>query len=985
MMRSLQWMMLMLGLMAVSNSRALDPAHHVSEYTVTGWTMEDGLPHNLVFALAQDDEGYLWIGSWEGAARFNGRSFTAFDERKLTDVPLIGVRAILHDQDGALLFGTAQHGIVRYAKGEWSTLEPTVEKSLRVVSMLRARDGSLWIGTDRSVLQLWPDGRLETVAEGELPYGVVFSLLERENGDVLIGSEHGLFKFHKGRLERLGHDLRLPAAAIRAMVQRRNGNLIVAGNGGAFVITPSAQVQKIMERSVESLLEDRNDTLWLGISGGGLARWDQGRMQVIDDSLGLHGRNSQALIEGRDGLLWVGTTNGLFRINDAPAFGLDKTRGLGDNYPRTILRHHDTMYVGHANGLDLWRGDVFEPIELGGDTSVLALASARDGGLWIGTYDRGVLYLPNDDHRKVSSRVIDEGLPSRHVRALAETSDGSLWIGTTAGLVRRRRDGGLRSVEDLPSHTGSFVRGISAARDGGLWISLANGLMRWSPDERMQRWESGDNFPGIGAFDVLETENGDAWIGTDHGLLRMRGGEFRMYDRSRGLPNDTLLRVLQDRQGAMWLCSSRGAFRVDFSQFDELDRGVRDRLSVDVVDHASGMPSSQCNGASGPAGDLDAVGRIWFPTALGVAVIDPIAVAARSKVRVPILIEGVQADTKALARAEQHVLAASVNRVVVHYVGLNLRDPRGVRYRYRMTGFEDEWVDAGNDLDAVYTNLPPGVLRFEVQAAMAPVDWAHVKDLSTAVVEFRRIPPFWRQPWFYVALPFILLALSVVMFLWVSMRASRRQRQLATLVDARTQELSQANEALQQAWRDRESLVKQMAWQASHDALTGLPNRAASDARLRDAVFEAGASGQPLTVALLDIDYFKKVNDTHGHAVGDAVLRHVAGAVKQYVEGQGVDVARYGGEEFLFVLTDRTLEDSAHLMRGLLVELASRAVALADGGSISCTASVGVAQWQSGQTASRVVLAADKRLYLAKRSGRNRVVDHDPPDPNTAT
>ncbi|HET9049333.1 MAG TPA: diguanylate cyclase [Chiayiivirga sp.] len=984
-MRVLQCLLLLLGLMVVSDSRALDPDHHVSEYTVTGWTMEDGLPHNLVFALAQDDEGYLWIGSWEGAARFNGRSFTAFDERKLKDVPLIGVRTILHDQDGALLFGTAQHGIVRYAKGEWSKLEPTVEKSLRVVSMLRARDGSLWIGTDRSVLQLWPDGRLETVAEGELPYGVVFSLLERENGDMLIGSEHGLFEFHDGRLQALSQRLHLPATAVRAMVQRRNGNLIVAGNGGAFVITPSAQVQRIMERSVESLLEDRDDSLWLGISGGGLARWHQGRVQVIDEALGLHGRNSQALIEGRDGLLWVGTTNGLFRINDAPAFGLDKTRGLGDNYPRTILRHHDTMYVGHANGLDLWRGDVFEPIDLGGDVSVLALASARDGGLWIGTYDRGVLYLPDDERRVVSAKAIVEGLPSRHVRALAETADGSLWIGTTAGLVRRRADGSVQDVEDLPGHTGSFVRGISAARDGGLWISLANGLMHWSPDERMQRWVADENFPGIGAFDVLETENGDAWIGTDHGLLRLRAGKFSMYDRSRGLPNDTLLRVLRDRQGAMWLCSSRGAFRVDFAQFEELDRGTRDRLSVDTIDHASGMPSSQCNGASGPAGDLDAVGRIWFPTALGVAVIDPVAVVARSKVRVPILIEGVQANSKPLAPAQLHVLATSINRVVVRYVGLHLRDPLGVRYRYRMLGFENEWVDAGNDLDAVYTNLPPGVLRFEVQAAMAPVDWARAKDLPTAAIEFRRIPPFWRQPWFYVALPFIMLALSVMAFLWVSMRANKRQQQLALLVDARTQELSQANEALQQAWRDRESLLKQMAWQASHDALTDLPNRAACDARLRDAVFEAGASGRPLSVALLDIDHFKKINDNHGHAVGDAVLRHVARVVKKAMDDQGVDVARYGGEEFLFVLADRSLEDAARVMRVLLADLAASAVELAEGGSIACTASVGVAQWQVGQTASKIVLAADKRLYLAKRGGRNRVVDHDTPDPNTTT
>lgn len=976
--RALQLLLLMLGLMAVSNSRALDPEHHVSEYTITDWTMEEGLPHNLVFALAQDDEGYLWIGSWEGAARFNGRSFTAFDERKLKGVPLIGVRTILHDQDGALLFGTAQHGIVRYAKGEWSRLEPTVEKSLRVVSLLRARDGSLWIGTDRSVQQLWPDGRLETVAEGELPYGVVFSMLERSDGAMLIGSEHGLFEFRVGRLNRLGEKLKLPATAVRSMVQRRNGNLIVAGNGGAYIVTPDGEVKSIITRGVEAVLEDRDDTLWIGISGGGLARWQQGRIQMIDEALGLHGRNSQALIEDREGLLWVGTTNGLYRVSDAPAFGLDKTRGLGDNYPRTILRHHDTMFVGHANGLDYWRGDAFEAISLDvDDTSVLALAEARDGGLWVGTYDRGVLYLANGSQRTDPSRRIDDGLPSRHVRALAETADGSLWIGTTAGLVRRRADGTLQEVQDLPGRNGSFVRGLSPARDGGLWISLANGLMRWSPDERMQRWLSDADFPGIGALDVLETENGDAWIGTDHGLLRLRAGTFTLYDRSDGLPNDTVLRVLLDRQGAMWLCSSRGAFRVELEQFENLERGLSDRLSVDVIDHASGMPSSQCNGASGPAGDLDASGRVWLPTALGVAVIDPIAVAQRSQVQVPIRIEGVQADTKPLASSTRHELAASVNRVVVHFVALHLRDPLGVRYRYRMVGLDNDWIEAGNDLDAVYTNLPPGILKFEVQAAMAPVDWRLAKDLPTASVEIERIPPFWRRTWFFLLLPFLVLAVLSGIFLWLSMRANRRQLKLAQLVEDRTAELRETNRALVDIGRERESLLKQLAWEASHDRLTGLPNRLAGERALADAITRAERIDAPLSVALLDIDYFKKINDTHGHAVGDKVLRHVTELMAAHCEGQAIELARYGGEEFLFLMPGRRLSEAAEHLRGLIAALADSQLDLSDGRTLRCTASMGVVQWQTPLTPSQVVLQADRRLYRAKRNGRNQVVDHD--------
>ena len=972
--------LLLLALLAAVPAFALDPSHHASEYTVTAWSMEDGLPHNLVHTVAQDPDGYLWVGSWVGAARFNGRHFTAFDARTLPDIPLVGVRTIVRDRDGAMLFGTALNGVIRLAGGVWSKLEPTVEQRLRVITLLRASNGDLWIGTDRGAHRLRPDGELETIGENELSDGVVFALLERGDDDILIGSEHGLFRFHNGHVEEFGQRYGLSDSSVRAIVKRRNGDLVIAGDSGAFVLGPDNSAHKILDQPIESLLEDQDNALWLGISSGGLARFHQGHVQTIDESLGLLGRNSQALMEDREGLLWIGTTNGLYRINDAPAFGLDTTRGLGDNYPRTILRHQDTMYVGHARGLDRWRGDVFEPVALGeGESSVLALASATDGGLWVGTYDRGVLHLPDDIDAKISPQQIVDGLPSRHVRALYETADGSLWIGTTAGLVRRHPDGRMEQVEDLPNRTGSFVRGLSPSSDGGLWIALADGLMRWHPDERMQSWMPETGFPSSGAFDVLETSDGSAYIGTDQGLLRLREDHFSLYDYRLGLPNDTIFRVLQDRQGALWLASNHGAFRINPEQFDEIDAGLREALSVDILDHASGMKSSQCNGGSGPAGDFDVAGRLWLPTALGVAVIDPVATAARSRVPVPVRIEDVQIDSKAFPVAQVHSLAPSVNRVVLHYIGLHLRDPLGVRYRYRMLGFDKDWVEADSDIEAVYTNLPPGYLRFEVQAAMAPVDWnsATVTNTPTAALELERIPPFWRRTWFYALFPLGLVAISFTWLYWRSARYRRRQRTLTHLVERSTRELREKNEALVLAARERESLLQQMAWQASHDALTGLPNRRAGERRLAEAIREASTSGMPLSVALLDIDHFKRVNDEHGHEVGDIMLRRIAASLAQSGCAPPDCIARYGGEEFLLILPGQARAEARIHLTTLASEIADTQVEAPDGSRLACSVSIGVVQWQAGISTSQIVVHADRRLYRAKAKGRNQVTDQD--------
>lgn len=950
----------------------------MSEYTVTAWSMEDGLSHNLVHALAQDAEGYLWIGSWEGAARFNGRSFTLFDKHTAPGISLAGARTILRDHDDALLFGTAQSGVVRLAAGRWETLEPTAAQRLRALVLLRGGDGALWIGTDSGLWRLSGESALDDVGSAVgLPVGSVFALLELGADGLLIGAERGAFLLRDGQLSAWGQRHGIPEGPVRSLLRRDDGDIVVAGGEGVFLASPDGQVAQIVTREIEAVTEDRDGALWLNATSGGLIRYQHGEQETIDERLGLHGRASQALMEDREGVIWVGTTNGLFRIADAPAYGLGTARGLGDNYPRTILRHPGgALYVGHARGLDRWENGQFSQVSLGAyETSVLSLAVARDGGLWIGTYDRGALHLPPDGGTE-AIRFIDDrdGLPTRHVRALYEAADGSLWIGTTGGLVRRWPDGRVEPIEDAPGHFGAFVRSLSPAREGGLWIGMADGLMRWHPDGRTERWLASAGFPGIGVFEVLETARGSAFIGTDRGLLRLYDGRFTVFDRAAGLPNETIFRVLRDELGALWLCSNRGAFRIDPVQFEEMDAGARDRVSVDTVDRSSGMPSSQCNGGSGPAGDLDGEGALWFPTALGVAVIDPGAVAARSLVRVPVRIEGIQVDGEARSPGNLQVLSSKTRRVVIQYIGLHLRAPQGVRYRYRMIGFDPGWIEAGTGTEAVYTNLPVGPLRFEVQATMAPADWQALEEPSTATLDLEQLPPLWLQPWFIGLALLGLVALLLGLVAWRLASFRVQQARLRRIIDARTHELSTKNQALLAADRERESLLRQLAYQASHDALTGLANRRAGEERLASAIEAAERTGMPLCAALLDVDHFKQVNDSHGHAAGDAVLRHLGILLSGAGFVRPEDVARHGGEEFLLILPRLGLDAAIERLSALGNAVASSTVDLGDGSRLSCSVSAGVAQWQPGMTPSRLIAKADRRLYLAKQQGRDRVV-----------
>jgi diguanylate cyclase (GGDEF)-like protein len=977
-------LLLLLAVLAGREARALDPERRVEEYTITGWTMEDGLPHNLVQRVAQSPEGFLWIGTWEGAARFNGRGFTTFDAHTVPGIDLVGVRSIVPDGD-AMLFGTAQYGVFRLADGHWERLGGADAQRLQVTVLLRDRDGALWIGTENGLHRLDADGRLASFGpEQGLAGRLVFSLLQLPEGDLAVGTERGLERVHDGAATPWGSALGLPAAPVRSLLAVGDGALLAGGHAGAWRIgRGESTARRLIETRVEAMLEDRDGQIWLSTAGDGLFRYRDGRFDDRPAQLALSGRGSPALFEDREGLIWVGTTNGLYRIADGPVYGIDSARGLSDGYARVVMETEDgTIWIGHAGGLDRLREDRVEAVPLPGlgdrPASVLALAPARDGGLWLGTYDQGVLHLPGPAGGAPLPRLTRaDGLPADHVRALLEDPDGTLWIGTTHGLARRR-DGELRvfgSADGLPA---GFIRVLYRAPDGVLWIGTSAGIAAIGADERIRAWHPDHGFPAMGSFDFLGDPDGTLWIASDRGLLRLRDGRFTVYDRAAGLPKDTVFRVLDDGRGRLWLSSNHGVFRIARDALDAHDQGRRRQLALEVFDRTDGMPSSQSNGGSAPAGWIGRDGRLWFPTAAGVAVVDPAASDRQPRGEIPIAFERVLIDGQARPPAARYTLGPEVRRVAIAFAGLSFRAPRDVRYRYRMSGFDEGWLEAGPDAEAVYTNLPPGRFRFEVQAARVPVDWSEVHAMP-ATIEVEVEPPFWRRSGFVAAALVAAVILVDLASRLRSMHYRRRERRLAGLIEQHTQDLRAKNAALERADREREDLLRRLEYQALHDPLTGLPNRRAADAYLLETIGRLSAGGGQLCVGLLDVDHFKRINDEHGHDAGDAVLREVAALLTDALGADGF-AARHGGEEFLIALTGQPPAAARATFERLRERIATHRLAAGGERPLQCTASIGLAVWRAPFGPRQLLALADRRLYRAKRRGRNRIVGEDEDD-----
>lgn len=953
-------------------------------YNIRQWTTLDSLPHNKIHGITQDAEGFIWVATWNGLVRFDGDRFTLFDTRNTPGLRTRGFKSVASNAQGDLIAGSSRQGIWRYRNGHWTALSPETLDNLWVTTVMS--DGQLgwWVGTERGLVHIDRNGRrLDQWPEGAVVASAwINGIAPDGDGAIMVSSEDGLFTgvsdTSPGTL--FNENDGLPSSMVLAALRLRDGRLLVGADNGVYVRnTPGARFESVPQISalrVDALLQDDEGNIWANTNDNGLLIWDGDRdFSRIDSAMGLRGRATFALMQDREGLVWAGTSDGLVRVADGVARTLHADLGLVDNYVRSAFAASDgSIWIGSARGVNRWHDGQLQTIDVpwqdGREGSVMGLAEDSEG-IWLGTDNQGLIRLPHDPKQPVLRIGRADGLPANQIRALLGGRDGSLWIGTIVGLVRRFPDGRLEDIRGMPLPENGVVRSLHEDANGGLWIGTANGVGYRAPDGTLRHYDRRTDpaYPVETAFDFLADSDGTVWIGSDGGLIRFRDGRFKTFGHKLGMPNESLFRILPANEDGLWLTSDQGVFRISRTQFAEIDSGQRNRLAPEIVDRADGMRSNQANGNTFPAGALDRDGHLWIPTADGVVTIDPRAMSAQQATAPRTVIHSISINGEVHPAGDSlHARSRDLNRVIFSFAGLNFRNLGNMVYRYRLDGVDSHWIEAGTSTEAVYTNLPAGHLVFHVESIIRPDDWGMRQRVGTASVSLHASPPFW-ESWPF---RFAMLALFLIIFALVQRATQmvhiRRQRALSLLVEKRTAELQEKNKALEVASRERQQLLEQLELQATHDELTGLPNRRAARRELARLVDEQ----RIMQVALVDADHFKHINDTWGHDAGDRVLVALGDHLRDTVAGRGT-CARLGGEEFLMILPDLSQEDALECCEALRSAVESSPVVLADGRVIRYTVSVGLSSRTRGADVQTLLNQADVQTYRAKAAGRNRV------------
>jgi signal transduction histidine kinase/ligand-binding sensor domain-containing protein/DNA-binding NarL/FixJ family response regulator len=777
------------------------PAKPLTAFRQDIWKTEQGLPQNTVPAIVQGSKGYLWIGTELGLVRFDGVRFTVFDKRNTPQLRSNVVDALLEDRAGTLWIGTVGGGLTSLSRGEFHTF--TVKDGLSsdsIHTLLEDQAGDLWIGTDGGGLDCLHNGHFAVyTTKSGLADNEVFALAEGLDGSLWIGTHDGLSRFLDGTFRNFGKSDGLPSAYVRSLYLNSKGTLWIGTYGGGLSRLKDGAFRSfttkdgLSSNAIVSVREDSNGSLWVGTYGAGLNRLadaasadgSRPRFAVYP---GLPSNDVWAIYEDRDQNLWIGTGGGgLARLFDQTLFASYGTKeGLSNDVTLPIYEDRGgSLWIGtNGGGLNRFSKGKFTTLTVKNglaDNLVFTVCEDLEGALWIGTR-KGLNRLKNG---KITTYTKENGLPSDVVLATYLDGNGTLWIGTRAGLSAWR-NGKFQTYTLKDGLSNNIVRAIYEDRQGNLWIGTAGGGLNRFKDGHFEVFDSRRGLSNDVVLSLHEDADGVLWVGTDGGgLNRLKDGRFTVYTTKDGLLDDAIFRILEDNSGNLWMSSDRGVFRVSRQALNDFAANKVARIQAVAYGRADGMKTAECNGGFQPAGWKSSDGRLWFPTMKGVVVVDPRNIGT-SDARQTVVIEQASVDRREIeTRGDVHAPPGK-GELEFHYSAPNFRSPQRVMFRYKLEGFDRDWIEAGGRRVAYYTNIPPAQYRFLVMASNEDGSWSP----QTARLDLKLEPHFY-QTWFFYGLCLFGLAGLAAGGHFAHVRDLRgRERILERRVAKRTAELS---------------------------------------------------------------------------------------------------------------------------------------------------------------------------------------------------
>ncbi len=816
---------LLLGLLTLSPfGLALDPQKEITQYVIDTWGLEDGLPQISIHAVIQTGDGYLWLGTQEGVVRFDGVRFEVYNKNRVEQIKNNWINVLFEDRQSVLWIGTRGGGVTCLHPREGKLTAITKEQGLahnKIWSIYEDHEGSVWIGTEGGLNRL-KNGKIITYTTKEgLSNDRVMAIHEDRNGNLWIGTDGGgLNRWKDDRFITYTPNEGLTNDRVMAIYEDSTGNLWIGTDNGLNCLEPGQEKfvtyttrEGLSSNRIRSIYEDRDMNLWIGTYDGGLNRLEQGKFTVFTAQEEVSHDSIWCIYEDREGSLWIGTyKNGLYRLRDGKFTTYSRLEGLLDDMVKSICQGPDgSIWIGTDGGglnrLKQGKLTAYTTKEGLSDNQVKCLYCDQEGNLWIGTGKGGLNRFKDGEFTLYTTK---QGLANDLVRSLGEDRDRNLWIGTGGGL-NRFKDGEFTLYTTKQGLSSDIIRCIYEDREGILWMGTDGGGLNRLKDGNFSSYTTKEGLANDSVWCIYEDRQQNLWIGTNGGgLSRLKNGEFINITSNEGLFGDTIHQILEDDKENLWMSSNKGIFQVSSQDINDFIEGKSKILHCVSYNERDGMKSRECNGGTFPNGCKSRDGKLWFPTIKGVVTIDPNNIE-KNELSPPVRIEEIIVDGREIksplfTTSEPIVLPPGKNKVEIHYAGLSFLDPKKVRFKWKLEGFDQEWQDIGTWRTAFYSKVPPGDYTFRVKACNNDGKW----NETGASISFSLEPHFYQAFWFrsLCGLAIVLMGFAGYRFRirLLKKREEELTGELRAQVEERTRDLEKRKKDLEERNEELEAI-----------------------------------------------------------------------------------------------------------------------------------------------------------------------------------
>lgn len=803
-----------LSLLAQEDPSRITP---FSNYVITNFKADNGLPQNTVDLVKQTADGYIWIGTYAGLARYDGVKFVHYNKSITPAFNMNHVTTMLEDKNGALWIGTNGGGVVRYMKNSFSPIEAFESGGKEYIRAFVYNGSSeILVGTERSGIQkISIDAQSNVIGvapllhEG-LPKNYLFITMIKDASDrLLVATDIGLVIVQGKSSRILTTSDGLPHNSITALVKDRHGVVWIGTASGVAQLSGDkirsySTKDGLTTNAIKTLFVDADNTLWIGTDGGGINRFTGALSGPAFDSFttddGLINSFVRTIYQDREGNIWIGTRNGLSQIHIRKFDLLGKKDGLSDSYIRTVFEDsHGRLWVGTngsgLNVIDKQMITIWEKNKSLPNGFIRALYEDAHGSLWIGTDGGGVIKY--DEQKKNGSPLktytTANGLTGNYIRAVGEGFENEIWVATYGGGISRIIGDSILPLTTKQGLANDNVLAMVRVSKNEIWAGTnGKGINKITPNG-IETYNIENGLSSNFILSMYLDRDSAIWAGTNGGgINKIDKGSIQVFSTMHGLREDVTLMILEDDLGYMWIGGNQGITRIRKKEFAEIAAGTVSKFSKVDFGRSDGLQNAEISGVSNPCIIKAHDGKIWFTTVGGLACVDPKRVVTEHSM-FPVKIEELRSGAKRFYPDSVLKFEPGNNSIEFHYTALSYIAPERIRFRYKLVPFDEEWIHAGTRRTAYYTNIPPGSYTFFVNTSSDDGEWSDQTASASIILQ-----PFFYQTRYFIAIVGVgLILFGAVLYALRTASVHRHAKHLKQLVDERTADLVNAKNKIE--------------------------------------------------------------------------------------------------------------------------------------------------------------------------------------------